>query len=51
MMINQGRGNTTQGTVDVIAQLATSMVLDHGMVATLTATNAKLASQHQDSVG
>jgi hypothetical protein len=34
-----------QGTVNAIAQLATSMVIDRGTVATLTTTNAKLASQ------
>jgi hypothetical protein len=34
-----------QGTVDVIAQLATTISSDHGTVATLTATNAKLAFQ------
>jgi hypothetical protein len=45
MMIEQGRGYTIQGTVNAIAQLATSTALDTGMVAKLTVTNAKLASQ------
>jgi hypothetical protein len=45
MMIEQGRGFTMQGNVDEIAQLATEMASDRGTVATLTATNAKLASQ------
>jgi hypothetical protein len=34
-----------QDTVDVIAQLATATASDRGTVATLTAINAKLASQ------
>jgi hypothetical protein len=34
-----------QVTVDEIAQLATEMASDRGTVATLTVTNAKLASQ------
>jgi hypothetical protein len=45
VMVEQGRGDTMKGTVDAIAQLATSTASDRGMVATLTATNAKLASQ------
>jgi hypothetical protein len=45
MMIKQGRGDTMQGTVDTIAQLATAKASDRGTVATLTATNDKLASQ------
>jgi hypothetical protein len=45
MMIEQGRGDTMQGTVYTIAQLATAAALDRGTVATLTATNANLASQ------
>jgi hypothetical protein len=45
MMIEQGRGDTMQETVNAIAQLATATASDHGTVATLTATNAKLASQ------
>jgi hypothetical protein len=46
-MIKQGRGDTMQVTVNAIAQLATATASasDLGMVATLTATNAKLASQ------
>jgi hypothetical protein len=34
-----------QGAIEAIAQPATSTALDRGPVATLTATNAKLASQ------
>jgi uncharacterized protein YlxW (UPF0749 family) len=34
-----------QDTVDVIAQLATATASDRGTVATLTTTNAKLATQ------
>jgi hypothetical protein len=45
MMIAQVSGDTIQYTVDAIAQLATAMASDCGTVATLTATNAKLASQ------
>jgi hypothetical protein len=45
MMIEQGRGDSMQDSVDVIAQLATAMSLDSGTVATLTATNAKIAPQ------
>jgi hypothetical protein len=45
MMIEQGRGETMQYTVDAIAQLATSTASDRGTVATFTATNSKLASQ------
>jgi hypothetical protein len=45
IMIEQGRGDTMQDTVDAIAQLATETALDCGTVATLTATNAKLTSQ------
>jgi hypothetical protein len=45
MMIEQGREETMQGTVDAIAQLATSTASDRGTVATLTTTNAKLATQ------
>jgi hypothetical protein len=44
-MIEQGRGDSMQDTVDAIAQLATVTASDRGTVATLTATNAKLASQ------
>jgi hypothetical protein len=45
MMIEQGRDYSMQDTVDAIAQLATATVSDWGTVATLTTTNAKLASQ------
>jgi hypothetical protein len=45
MMIEQDRGDTIQGTVNAIAQLATSTTSDHGTVGTPTITNAKLASQ------
>jgi hypothetical protein len=44
MMIEQGRGDTMQGTVDVIAQLETVTASDRGTVAMLTATNDKLSS-------
>jgi hypothetical protein len=45
MMIEQGRGDSMQGTVEAIAELATATAPDHRTVATLAATNAKLASQ------
>jgi hypothetical protein len=45
MMIEQGRGESMQDTVDAIAQLATATASDWGTVATLTTTNAKLANQ------
>jgi hypothetical protein len=45
MMIEQGREETMQDTVDSIAQLATATASDCGTVATLTTTNAKLATQ------
>jgi hypothetical protein len=45
MMIEQGHEETTQDTVDAIAQLATATASDRGTVATLTTTNAKLATQ------
>jgi hypothetical protein len=45
MMIEQGRDESMQDTVDVIAQLTTAMASDRGTVATLTTTNAKLATQ------
>jgi predicted RNase H-like nuclease (RuvC/YqgF family) len=45
MMIEQGREDTMQDTVDAITQLATSTASDRGTVATLTTTNAKLATQ------
>jgi hypothetical protein len=45
MMIEQVRGEAMQGTVGVIAQLAIETATDRGTVATLTTTNATLASQ------
>jgi hypothetical protein len=45
MMIEQGREETMQDTVDAIAQFATATASDCGTVATLTTTNAKLATQ------
>jgi hypothetical protein len=45
MMIEQGRGDSMQDTVDAIAQLATAMASDRSTVATLTTTNARLANQ------
>jgi hypothetical protein len=45
MMIEQGREETMQDTVDAISQLATATASDRGTVATLTTTNAKLATQ------
>jgi phage shock protein A len=44
MMIKQGRDESIQDTVDAIAQLATEIASDRGTVATLTTTNAKLAT-------
>jgi predicted RNase H-like nuclease (RuvC/YqgF family) len=45
MMIGHGREETMQDTVDAISQLATATSSDRGTVATLTATNTKLATQ------
>jgi predicted RNase H-like nuclease (RuvC/YqgF family) len=45
MMIEQGCDESMQDTVDVIAQLATATASDRVTVATLTTTNAKLATQ------
>jgi hypothetical protein len=45
MMIEQGRNETMQDTVDAIAQLAAAMASYRGTVTTLTTTNAKLATQ------
>jgi predicted RNase H-like nuclease (RuvC/YqgF family) len=45
MMIEQGRKETMQDTVDAIAQLATATAPDRETMATLTMTNAKLATQ------
>jgi hypothetical protein len=49
MMIEQGREETMQDTVDEIDQLATATASDHGTIATLTTTNAKLATQLEAS--
>jgi hypothetical protein len=45
MMIEQGRDESIQDTIDAITQLATEAASDCGTVATLTMTNAKLATQ------
>jgi hypothetical protein len=45
MMIEKGRDESMQDTVDAIAQLSTAAASDRGTVATLTTTNAKLATQ------
>jgi hypothetical protein len=45
MMIEQGNEETMQDAVNAIAQLATATASDRGTVATLTTTNAKLATQ------
>jgi hypothetical protein len=45
MMIEQGRGESMQDTVNAIAKLATATASDRVAVATLTTTNAKLATQ------
>jgi hypothetical protein len=45
MIIEQGRAESIQDTVDAIVQLATATASDRGTVATLTTTNAKLATQ------
>jgi hypothetical protein len=47
MMIEQGRDGSMQDTAEAIAQLATATATasDRGTVATLTTTNAKLATQ------
>jgi hypothetical protein len=44
MMIEQGRDESMQDTVDAIAQLANATASDRGTVATQTTTNAKLAN-------
>jgi hypothetical protein len=49
MVIEQGREEAMQDTVDAIAQLATATASDCGTVATLTTTNAKLATQRETS--
>jgi hypothetical protein len=45
MMIERGSDETMQDTADTITQLATATASDRGTVATLTTTNAKLATQ------
>jgi hypothetical protein len=45
MMIEQGRDESMQDTVNTIAQLATATASDFGTVETLTTNNAKLATQ------
>jgi hypothetical protein len=45
MMIEQSRDGSMQETAEAIAQLATATASDCGTVATLTTTNAKLATQ------
>jgi predicted RNase H-like nuclease (RuvC/YqgF family) len=45
MMIEQGREETMQDTVNAIAQLETATASNRGTVATLNTTNAKLATQ------
>jgi hypothetical protein len=45
MMIEQGRDDSMQDTVDAIAQLATATASDRGTVATMITTNVKLANQ------
>jgi hypothetical protein len=49
MMIEQGREESMQDTVNAIAQLATATASDRGALATLTTTNAKLATQLEAS--
>jgi hypothetical protein len=45
MMIEQGRDESMQDTVNAIAQLETATASDRGTVATLTTTNANLATR------
>jgi hypothetical protein len=45
MMSEQGRDGSMQDTAEAIAQLATETASDRSTVATLTTTNAKLATQ------
>jgi uncharacterized protein YukE len=49
MMIEQVRNETMQDTVNAIAKLATATASDRVTVATLTNTNAKLATQLEDA--
>jgi hypothetical protein len=44
-MIEKGRDDSMQDTVDAIAQLATATASDRGTVATLPTTNATLENQ------
>jgi hypothetical protein len=44
MMIEQGRDGSKQDTAEAIAQLTTTMASYRGTAATLTTTNAKLAT-------
>jgi predicted RNase H-like nuclease (RuvC/YqgF family) len=45
MIIEHGREETMQDTVNAISQLATATASTRGTVSTLTTTNAKLATQ------
>jgi hypothetical protein len=45
LMIEQSRDGSMQETAEAIAQLSTATASDRGTVATLTTTNAKLATQ------
>jgi hypothetical protein len=45
MMIEQGREEKMQDTIDAISQLATATSYDRGTVSTLTTTNAKISTQ------
>jgi phage shock protein A len=45
MIMEQGRDESMQDTAEAIAQLAKAKASDRGTVATLTTTNAKLATQ------
>jgi hypothetical protein len=45
IMIEQGREETMQDTVDAISQLATETASNRGAIPTFTTTNAKLATQ------
>jgi hypothetical protein len=49
MMIEQGRDEKIQDTVDAISQLATATASECGTVSTFTTTNAKLATQLEAS--
>jgi hypothetical protein len=49
MMIEQGRTESVKDTAEAIARLATATASDCGTVATLTTTNAKLATQLEAS--